>query len=264
MSVNDLVGVMDITKQPVRGDDVRFLKEYADFSCRGSFAIAEILYNAISSARQMGDYAIVAHSLAKLHHEMILQFEATGALLYSFSKWDEPNGIIGSMLDYRPCMILPFLEKLTSAEDPFEVLRFPTQDLLMTIAGDSEENQQAYSAESLHKLIGPFCRMYMDKDIRISYNKLKHGSMIVRAPYCVLPTEGPKSVQLDCIRILIERPVESEPVFVPISVTGAKGKQAAERYLNNIMVMTEKTVGLARLVAKFLEYGIMRPKGDGA
>ena len=68
-----------------RNIDIKFLKEYSYFSCKGSLVAGRVLYTSFKDAIKIKDYDLAAHLLIKLNSEMIAMFELVSALLYSFS-----------------------------------------------------------------------------------------------------------------------------------------------------------------------------------
>lgn len=50
---------------------MRFLREYAGFSCRQPVAVAEALFSGLSEAYSQRDYDRIAHLLLGLHSELI-------------------------------------------------------------------------------------------------------------------------------------------------------------------------------------------------
>ena len=245
--------------------DIKFLDEFSQFSCKCSLTVAKSLHSSYFEHIKNKEYDSAAHCLIKLNSEMIMTFELFSALLYSFSKWDHKGGILKKMMKYSPEKARTFVEKLVESNDPLKQVCFPTkEDFIRESSPKKQKDYSEYNPESFIKDIRQFVRMLNNQSILDSYHKVKHGSMIIRDPSCVLPIMPLPIDNRNHIYIVRETEVKidhkTKKIIDPLkfAVLGSKAKKLADGFLHNIKATTNIASKSAVAVAFYLEKDIMQ------
>lgn len=237
--------------------DTAFLREYVEFSSLGPVAVAECLHARLLEAHGNQDFTAVAHLQVRLHAEMVLSLETTGAFLRAYSQWDDPDGILGSLLSYAPGDVPKFIEKLRTARDTLSLLCLPTKDDVLAHYDSPGPIETTYTSDKLKQEIMDTCNMYLSEDVRGAYNKIKHGGLCVRRPEMLRPTLG--KIDHGDVYVMLYRKAAKLLDFACFCVTGDAGRRMADKYVNNIREITRRSKGLAGFVASCLERNLLRP-----
>jgi len=235
--------------------DIKFLVEFSRFSCKCSCNTAKILHKSHIEAIKKIEYDNAAYFLIKLHSEMVMMLELVVVLLYSFSKWDK-EGILNTMIDYRPKKLNDFISKLIKSSNPLELICFPKKEDLLKTVENREETNQGYKSEDFKIIITEIIKLYKNEYISVSYNKLKHGSIIVRDPSYVLPVNKLSTCQHTNIFIAYKKNKEIKSIDFPC--IGEKANEKREQIFKIISHMTEMASKLSEAVANYLNIGIMQ------
>ena len=235
---------------PPRVREIRFLREYAAFSCRQPVAVAEALFPALCEAYGKSDFDRVGHLLLGLHSEMIHAYEASGALLLALSKGSEPGAILVRLWSYGEGEVAKFLEGLATSEDWLAYVGLPGESEVSGAFGGRAASA-GYSHEGLKILLGAFVGMFTDKDVRGSYNKIKHGLLFVRDKD-LLSDDATKvgTITGDRVHLLLN----DKPVSLPVSRPEAV--HLAFIYLSNIRQISEVMAAMANFAAECLDAGL--------
>ncbi len=235
---------------PARVREIRFLREYAAFSCHQPLAVAEALFPALCEAYGKSDYGRVGHLLLGLHSEMTHAYEAAGALLLALSRGSEPGAILVTLWSYGEGEVAKFLEGLAKSEDWLAYVGLPGEPEVSGAFGERAASA-GYSHEGLKTLLETFVGMYTNKDVRGSYNKIKHGLLMVRHPD--LLSDDPKAagpVEGDQVYVLLRDQLAAFPGSTPEAV------RFAFVYLSNTRQISEVMAAMANLAAECLNAGL--------
>jgi len=235
-----------------------FLREFAEFSLTIPLKAAECFYEALTKAYFDDDFDTVAKLQVKLHAEMVASLETAGALLLSFSKWDEPGGVRRILLTYRNREVYDFLEELYKSPNPLEILCFPKKnDILEHYKNEYQENvNKYYNNEELSKSIRQIMDVYRNEIITKSYNKIKHGGIVIRNIEALDEEEkfGKTKVYIPLYDL-----EKNKITFVYFSVVGSEGMKLAEKYLQNVKMIVEITKVWCKFLAYCLEKELLLP-----
>jgi len=237
--------------------DVRFLREYANFSLDGPLIIAKCLHSSLIKAYHKKDFDTFAHLKVKLLAEMVLCLETIGALLLSFSRWDQPGGILKTLLKYNPGKMRSFLIKLFESDNIFQILCFPKEEDIIKLCKDEDLVEEYYTHEKLSKMIKNTCEMYLSIIIGTVYNKVKHAGLVIRDPMAV-GENYPNHPKTD-VHIIADLDENYKGILFSIGVIRKDSLEKANQYLKNIEVLTERTKGLANFFAYCLEKDLIQP-----
>jgi len=237
--------------------DVRFLREYASFSLDGPLTIAKCLHSSLIEAYHKKDFDTFAHLKIKLHAEMVLCLETIGALLLSFSRWDQQGGILKTLLKYKPREVRSFLKKLFDSDNALQLLCFPNKEDIKKIYENKEFVEEYYTHEELLKMVKHICGMYLDEIICTVYNKVKHAGLVIRDPMAV-GENYPNHPDTD-VHIIADLDENYEGILFSIGVTRKDSLEKANQYLRIIEAITETAKRLANFFAYCLEKNLIQP-----
>jgi len=207
------------------------------------------------------DFDSVAKLQVKLHAEMVASLESSGALLFSFSKWDQPGGIEMILLTYKNQAVQKFLNILFNSDNILEILCFPKKEDMLKHFGDKDYVKKDYinkyyNSKELLKYIKDIMEMYLNKIIRTLYNKVKHSGLAIR-DISVMGEKRPKKNTK--IYIPAYNSEKKKIQIIYMSVVGAEAIRLADKYLKNIKIIVERMQKLSRNFAYFLENGLLLP-----
>lgn len=235
---------------------VNFLREYANFSLYGPLKSAECMHEKLIEAHSKKDFDSVALLLVKLHAEMVLSLESAGALLLSFSKWDQPGGLIKTLLTYKLGEVPDFLEKLFNSDNSLKILCFPEKKQVIKHIKGNEELEKYYNHDELMKLIKHIFDMYLNEIIRKLYNKVKHAGVVIRD----LEVIGKRDIWGRTKIFIPTYNNEHDKIeFMFLSVVGEDSKKLADKYLDKIKKIIENLQGFTNLFVFFLERDLLTP-----
>lgn len=158
----------------------RFLREYANFSLTIPLEAADCIHRELIKAYNDNDFDSVAKLQVKLHAEMVVSLESAGALLYSFSRWDQPGGIEMTLLTYKNVNVREFLNNLFNSDNVLEILCFPKKEDMLKHFEDKDYVEEYYNSKELLRYIKHIMEMYMNRIIRTLYNKVKRSGLAIR------------------------------------------------------------------------------------
>jgi hypothetical protein len=257
-----VLGENDMTQQTI---DAAFLRGYVVFSSFGPLRVAECLYTALVEAHRKKDFATVGHLQIHLHAEMVACLEKAGALLRAYSRWEQPGGVLISLLAYRPGQVPQFMQQLTESDDVLRLLCFPNKDDLLAHADVKSHLkrgiEEEYSGTELKRVVTDTCKIYLSENVRDAYNKVKHGYLRIRHPDMLRPVSG-KVARGDDVCILTYRRQTGSIDFGRFKVTGPKALRLAGTYVDNIKFATKQSRALAGFAAFCLKRGLMLHSGQ--
>jgi hypothetical protein len=181
---------------------------------------------------------------------MIHAYEASGALLLALSKGTEPGAILVRLWSYGEGEVAKFLEGLATSEDWLAYVGLPGESEVSGAFGGRAASA-GYSHEGLKILLGAFVGMYTNKDVRGSYNKIKHGLLMVRHPELLSDApEAASPVQGNQVYLILHDKLSAFPVSTPEAV------RLASIYLSNIRQISEVIAAVANFAAECLDAGL--------
>ena len=237
--------------------DAAYLREYVAFGANAPVTIANSLYSSLKEAHQSKGYEIVAHLQIRLFFEMVMSLETFGALLLGYSRWDKPGGLLGTLLAYAPGDVPQFIETIQNTDNVLSTLGFPDADTVRAHSPDTNVTDIAYTDDEAKSLIVDTCSMYLDPLIKTAFNKIKHGGLCIRNPEMLKPAPG-KVVSGEDVYLITYSREKQYYEYPAFRVTGDAGLRHADKHLNNITVISERSSALAGFVAYFLENNLMR------
>jgi hypothetical protein len=250
------IGETEMTQKAI---DTAFLREYVAFSANSPLIIADCLYDALIEAHRKKDFATVGHLQVRLHAEMVACLETAGALLYSYSQWEQ-KGVMRSLLTYPPGQVKKFIEQLARTDDVLMLLRFPNKQSLSAHIEDPQSIEKLYNSTQLKNEVMDTCDMYLSEDIRGAYNKVKHAGLCIRNRE-LLNSEPGKIVIGDDVHVFLYRKDTESVDFASFKVTGPEALRLADKYVQNIREITRRSRALANFVAFCLEHDLMLRSG---
>lgn len=235
---------------PARIREMRFLREYATFSCRQPVAVAEALFHSLLKAYAEQDFDRVAYLLLALHSELVRSCEAAGALLRALSPCNEYGGIIEGMLRYKPRQVPEFVDDLAKAPDWMSFLGLPSAEAISE-AFHIDAGAESYTEKGVHEVLDDFVRIYQGEGVKEVHNKLKHGVMIIRHPDLLSDkAEDSRVINGDRVCLILNDRCASFPVSNPKTVEMARG------YMAHIQRVSEICAFFAQFAADCLDSGL--------
>jgi len=230
--------------------EIRFLREYAAFSCRQPVAVAEAIFPSLLKAHSDQDFDRVAYLLLALHSELVRSCEAAGALLRALSPMNDYGGIIEGMLRYKPGQIPRFVDALAEASDWLIFLGLPSAEAVSN-GFQVDAEAESYTNTGVREVLGNFVRIYQSEGVKEAHNKLKHGLMLIRHPDLLSDDQKDlRTIEGDRVFLVLNERCASFPV------SSQKALEMAQGYVAHIRRICEIIAFFAELAAACLDAGL--------
>ena len=238
-----------------RTRDAIYLNEFAQFTGFGPITASTAIYSALRTATAERNYDAAAHLVARLNVEMLMAMECAAALFYAYSRWNHPQGVLGTLVSYDSRSLRTFVESLLASETPTRLLKFPPTETLASVSEDSAGIRALYTEVNVGKLVRQTCGMFANSDIRNVYNRTKHG-MVYSRHLQFLVSDASRE---DGTSMKFLHRSATHGVFdvSTMQVTGTRGRATAKMLFNNTCVVAKHSRDIATFVALALQRDLM-------
>ncbi len=171
-----------------------FLRDMCVTGCQSHRIAAEAIWNGLAAASERQDGALQQKVLtAKMAAEEVAALESLGALAWSVANRDDV-GIVRKYLNYAPKNVRQIFEKIDAGTEPLRaVLRLPDDETLSKHMVADDVGAFVRELAELERVLRVAAHDYLALDGAIvrTYNKIKHGFVVVQRLDMLVPRQDP-------------------------------------------------------------------------